>query len=236
MFQESLLESSPMLRKRNRWSMATGFTLQMAVAAMVVVIPLLSSGVLPLSSRLTLPPTIFTPVAPVQHLAASGNAGSAGPVLRAQVVDVFTNTHGLTDPFRRATSSPDSNTVRPDLSLGDRNGPPSNVIEGGRYVPPPPRPAGPIRISQPSEALLLNKVVPVYPKVASIAGVQGDVKLHAMIGRGGDIKALSVISGHPLLTRAALDAVSQWRYKPFTLNGEPIEVDTYITVTFKRSQ
>ena len=87
-----------------------------------------------------------------------------------------------------------------------------------------------------SEGMLLNKVLPVYPRIAIPTGVQGDVKLHAIISRQGTIESLSVISGHPLLNASAIDAVSQWKYRPYLLNGEPVEVETYITVTFTKSR
>jgi periplasmic protein TonB len=94
---------------------------------------------------------------------------------------------------------------------------------------------GPKRItSQLSEGQLVNRVEPIYPHIAAISGIQGQVKLHAIIGRDGRIQSLSAISGHPLLLRAALEAVEQWRYRPYVLNGEAVEVETLITVNFKR--
>jgi protein TonB len=64
--------------------------------------------------------------------------------------------------------------------------------------------------------------------------MQGQVKLHAIIARDGTIQSLSAVSGPPLLVRAALDAVSQWRYRPYILNGEAVEVETFITVNFRK--
>jgi protein TonB len=58
------------------------------------------------------------------------------------------------------------------------------------------------------------------------------VQLHAVIARNGSIESLEALSGHPLLVKAALDAVRQWRYRPTLLSGEPVEVETYITVHF----
>jgi periplasmic protein TonB len=60
------------------------------------------------------------------------------------------------------------------------------------------------------------------------------VRLHAIIARDGTIQSLNVISGHPLLASAALDAVRQWRYRPYLLNGEAVEVETFITVNFRK--
>jgi protein TonB len=70
--------------------------------------------------------------------------------------------------------------------------------------------------------------------IAVRAGVQGEVKLHAIIARNGTIESLNAVSGHPLLIRAAMDAVGQWRYRPYILNGEAVEVETFITVNFRK--
>jgi protein TonB len=97
------------------------------------------------------------------------------------------------------------------------------------------KPRGPSRIvSVLSEAQLINKIDPVYPKIAIASGIQGQVKLHAIIARNGKIESLELISGPPLLVQAALDAVRQWRYRPYYLNGEAVEVETFITVNFRR--
>lgn len=78
----------------------------------------------------------------------------------------------------------------------------------------------------------LVRTNPVYPPLARQARIQGAVVLHAIIDKDGNVSELQVISGHPLLVQAALDAVKQWRYKPTLLNGDPVEVDTTITVNF----
>lgn len=79
---------------------------------------------------------------------------------------------------------------------------------------------------------LIYKVEPIYPVVAKTAGVQGAVLIRALISREGTIEQAQVISGSPWLSRAALDAIRQWRYRPYYLNGTPVEVDTEITVNF----
>jgi periplasmic protein TonB len=86
--------------------------------------------------------------------------------------------------------------------------------------------------SQAMEAFLLHRVQPEYPPLAREVGVQGTVVLSAIIGKDGTIENLHVLSGHPMLVRAALDAVEQWRYRPYLLNGEAVEVETRITVNF----
>jgi protein TonB len=82
---------------------------------------------------------------------------------------------------------------------------------------------------------LLTKVQPVYPAAAKAAGVEGTVILHAIIGMEGNPLSLRVVSAQvdPELARAAVEAVSRWRYSPTLLNGDPIEVDTTVMVNFK---
>jgi len=79
---------------------------------------------------------------------------------------------------------------------------------------------------------LLHRVEPVYPPMARTARVRGAVVLEAIISKEGMMEDLRLISGHPLLVPAAIEAVSQWRYRPYVLNGEAIEVETQITVNF----
>jgi protein TonB len=102
-----------------------------------------------------------------------------------------------------------------------------------------PKIATPTRIrvsSGVTQGLLVRKVEPTYPQMAKIARVQGAVLLAALIGKDGTIQNLHVVStASPLLNQAALDAVKQWKYKPYILNGEPVEVDTNITVNFTLS-
>ena len=73
---------------------------------------------------------------------------------------------------------------------------------------------------------------PAYPPIAAQAQVQGTVVLQAVIAKDGTVQDLRVVSGHPLLVAAAMDAVKQWRYKPYLLNDQPVEVDTQINVNF----
>jgi protein TonB len=105
--------------------------------------------------------------------------------------------------------------------------------------PPPPPPAAlpPQRIGgDVAQANLISAPKPQYPQLARSARVQGVVLLQATISKEGTIQDLRVISGHPLLNEAALEAVRQWRYKPQMLNNQPIEVITTITVNFTFAQ
>lgn len=84
-----------------------------------------------------------------------------------------------------------------------------------------------------AEGYLVQKVEPAYPQMAKIAHVEGDVVLKAYISKAGIIENLQAVSGHPILIQSAMDAVKQWKYKPFLLNGEPVAVETTVTVKYR---
>jgi len=98
-----------------------------------------------------------------------------------------------------------------------------------------PKPApGIVRISQGvSQGLLLKKVPPVYPAIAKQVGREGSVQLLATIDKYGQIKKVQALSGDALLTKAAIDAVREWEYRPYLLNGQPVEIETQITIVFR---
>jgi protein TonB len=127
---------------------------------------------------------------------------------------------------------------------GDPNALGNGLITGafGGSQPPIPEPekkAGskPVAVSEGAElAQLTHRVEPVYPKLALYRRTEGTVQLRAIIGRDGVVRELHVLSGDAVLAFAALDAVNQWRFRPTMLNGQPIEVDTFITVVFRIKQ
>lgn len=105
----------------------------------------------------------------------------------------------------------------------------------GNAAPPPPKPAAPqrIRVGGNVEAgARINNVTPEYPAIAKVAHISGTVVLHAVIAKDGSIEQLEYVSGPPMLVKSAMDAVKQWRYKPYLLNGDPVEVETTINVDF----
>jgi len=107
------------------------------------------------------------------------------------------------------------------------------TISGTRDVmPSAPRIEKVFRRSEILQGMLVRKVEPKYPPLAISARIQGPVVLAAVISKAGTIENLKLISGHPMLVGAAIDAVSQWRYRPYILNGDVIEVETQITVNF----
>ncbi|HEY7353451.1 MAG TPA: energy transducer TonB [Terriglobales bacterium] len=93
-----------------------------------------------------------------------------------------------------------------------------------------------VRVSQAvTQAMVSTRVPPVYPRDAKIARIQGSVVMSVVIDRNGNVQSLKVISGHPMLAQAAIDAVKHWKYRPYLLNGDPVEVDTQVTVNFTLS-
>jgi periplasmic protein TonB len=234
MFAESLLESSTG-RKRKRWPVATAFTVQTIIAAVVVIVPLLSTGVIPLSARMSSPrvtPVDPPPVERVKPRPDSSLHSGPAPARQLEVVLVNDNKNrinwgrpkiGTSDVTEVRVGDPNvgRRDAIPDLGTGNS----ADVkLEVKRIV------------SANTEAQLINRVDPVYPRPAVLAGIQGQVKLHAIIARNGRIESLELISGHPMLVQAALEAVRQWRYRPYYLNGEAVEVETFITVNFTRER
>jgi TonB family protein len=113
------------------------------------------------------------------------------------------------------------------------------VMGGVLSSQPPPKVATPQRVrvsSGVAVGLLIKKVAPQYPDDAKQARIQGQVVLQAEIDKNGDIENLTLISGHPMLAPAAIEAVKQWKYKPYLLNGEPTKVETQIIVNFSLSR
>ncbi|MEZ5397045.1 MAG: TonB family protein [Bryobacterales bacterium] len=98
---------------------------------------------------------------------------------------------------------------------------------------PPPAPSGPVKVSAGVQAArLIHRVEPVYPPLAKQARISGPVRLRAVIAAGGTVEYLQVVSGHPLLINAAVDAIKQWRYRPTMLSGRAVPVTTEIEVNF----
>ena len=99
-------------------------------------------------------------------------------------------------------------------------------------IPPRPATVKPLIVSNLGTGSLVYRVQPTYPPLAKQGRVQGAVELRAIISKEGTIENLMIVRGHPMLSAAAIEAVRQWRYRPYLLNGEPIEVETEITVNF----
>jgi len=136
---------------------------------------------------------------------------------------------------RPIASAPDVSGISVIRSTG--SGRPGGFDSTGLSVeialpPPVPAPNHPLKVSHWAEGNLIYRVQPVYPALARQARVQGSVELRAIISRAGTIENLIVVRGHPMLSAAAIDAVRRWRYRPYLLNSQPVEVETGITVNF----
>ena len=233
MFRDTLLESSPAGRKRKSWPMATAFAVEVAVAGLLIILPLLSSGILPVSAHPPIwMPMRDMPIAEPNH--AESHPGSGGPHFHSdRPIIPFDITHSSTCIIihcKKATN--DDEETAPggwDTAIGN-NGP-----ARGLDTPHGSKPilGKPVPVSEASLAELAHRVEPVYPRIAILTHQEGRVQLHAIIAKDGSIRSLEVMSGHPLLAEAAMDAVRQWRYHPYKLNGEPVEVETFITVNFR---
>jgi protein TonB len=93
-----------------------------------------------------------------------------------------------------------------------------------------------VRVSQGvTQGMVISKAQPVYPADAKAARIQGTVVISAIIGKDGSVQTMRLVSGHPMLAPAAMDAVKQWKYRPYILNGTPVEVETQMTVNFMLS-
>lgn len=117
--------------------------------------------------------------------------------------------------------------VPADYKVVNENGPERSDAAGGTMPPTRVRFGGSVQAAQ-----LINRVQPVYPEDARSGHIQGTVRFHVIVGKDGSVVQLEVVSGHPMLVQAAMEAVRQWRYRPTLLNGEPVEVDTTVDVIF----
>jgi|SRR5215813_13971564 len=229
MFRETLLESAPGARRRKRWPMVLAVALEVTVCSVLVAVPLFSSGII-VSAHTPIACPRFEPM-PVVDSRPTSQEGGGGPTIpHASVVPVVDGKPHITlgPPL-----PPGPADAEPIPNIGGPLGTPLPTWDIGVSKPVGPKHSGPVVVSAGvSEGYLLRKVEPVYPRMAVITGTGGEVRLHAIIAKDGTIQSLTVISGHPLLVAAAVDAVRQWHYRPYLLNHEPVEVETFITVNF----
>ena len=242
MFEDSLFATNRHRNPQQRWAALMSFALQVVFVTVIVVLPLYFTDALPLEriGRIIEMPAVphsGPPPAPEQPTRVQRptsiselDAGRRvifhsiprGPVRR--IVDEVAPPQPYSGPYvPGATGTGPGSAVINDI-IGSGMRPP--------IVPAPPS-SKPVSISHIDEGLLIHKVTPLYPHIAMITRQQGTVQLHAIIGRDGTVEHLEAVSGPPLLIQAALDAVAQWRYRPYVLNGQPVAVETQITVNFR---
>jgi protein TonB len=223
-------------RSRRGLTTLTSFGLQVVAAAVLLVLPLLRPVGLPLFRQISTPISLGRPTAEPPATRPHAGGSTAAPINPA----IF-----LRPPSRLDSGMPrpsddgpgDPGVPGPYIPGGAGPGGPGGVLSslgGSRPIMPvaPPPLAPPVRISHMNEGDLIHKVLPVYPPIARTAGIQGQVVLLAGISKEGAIENLRVLAGHPILVPAAIAAVRQWRYRPYVLNNEPVEVETQITVNF----
>jgi protein TonB len=234
MFEGSLVVSQVRhASSPERWTALVSVSLQFALAAFVIALPLLHPERLALPSttlRILVPPPPRAPV-PIQHVqAVSASSG-------------MTTTAAAQPMQRRLLPLPDNDvppiTATPSGS-GMSDATPFNTAIGDTFHGPrvaviPVHPSkGPVRISSGvSAGMLIAPIRPIYPEIARAAGVQGTVVVEATISRTGTIESLHVVSGSAMLQRAAIDAIRAARYQPYLLNGSPTAVQTTISVNFR---
>lgn len=234
MFRETLLESATSRRNSKRWPMALAFVAELLVAALLVIIPLLSTGVISVSAHV--PQLVALKSVDLANESRTSQTNSSnGALAQRHSFVTLSNTSADTPHFgppQPACCSPDP-SADPNI-VGNRELP-DGLLTGGKERPPAQPSVTRVRVSVMSEGQLITRVEPVYPPIAVLTHTQGEVRLHAIIAKDGTIQSLGAISGHPMLVRAAIEAVEKWRYKPYYLNGEPVEVETFITVNFKKT-
>jgi len=244
MFEDSLLESSGRLRTKRKWTTVLSLALQCLLIGVMILVPLIYTEALPrqqLMTFLVAPPPPPPPPPPP----------AAMPVRVVKVVQ----TDILNGQLRTPTKIPEKVAMikeeaapPPMTTAGVIGGVPGGVpggslggVMGGIIGGTPvavPKQAIPNRVRVSAgvqQGNLISQVKPTYPAIAKSARIQGAVVLQAEISKQGTIENLRVISGHPMLVQNALDAVKQWRYKPYLLNGEPVPVETTVTVNFTLS-
>jgi protein TonB len=244
MFEDSLIESGNKLKTKRLSTTILSFVLQVLLLGMLILIPLIYTDALPkqqLMTFLVAPPPPPPPPPP---------PAAAAPVRVVKIASELVN-----GQLRTPTKIPEKvQMIReeeappPMMGSGVMGGVPGGVPGGsmggviggiiGSTTAAVPKVATPqrVRVSQGvSQGLLIRKVTPTYPPLARQARIQGQVLLQAEISKEGTIQNLQLISGHPMLAPAAIEAVKQWRYKPYLLNGEPVAVETQVVVNFSLS-
>jgi protein TonB len=241
MFEDSLIESGGRLRSKRGATTLLSFVLQGILLGILILIPLIYTEALPKQQLMTFlvapPPPPPPPPPPAATI----------KVVKQVVSEI--NDGQLRTPTKipeKVQMIKEEEAPPPVSGIGGVVGGVPGGIPGGQMggviggiisstpvaVPKVATPQR-VRVSQGvSQGLLIHQVKPYYPPLARQARIQGSVVLQAVIAKDGSIQGLHVVSGHPMLTPAAIDAVKQWRYKPYFLNGEPVEVETVVTVNF----
>jgi protein TonB len=231
--------------RRNPWASFGAVAFQALLLLAAIVIPLFHTEMLPKRETLTM---LYAPPA-----SASGSNATRLRAPMPMPTSTYTPTKtGISAPVNKTREAPSPTPA--SAAGGVVGGVPGGVIGGvpggmlsevlgsRSSVPalvktPDPAPIKRIRLAQRVvEANLIHDITPIYPEEAGRARIEGTVVLLAVIGKDGSVQDVRVESGFPTLAQAAIDAVKQWRYRPYLLNGEPVEVDSRITINFTLSR
>jgi protein TonB len=240
MFTDSILETSWDQRSRRSWTTLTSFGLQAAAMGLLLMLPLVKPEGLPFLHHVLTPVTLGQPyrepATVVVHTGGASTRWSAPLKPSLMLPSPIRSTASKTaDDFPPQPLGPAGPYLPGGAAMpigAPFAGPGSRVVMPS---PPPTVNTHSPRISHMMEGNLIRRVQPDYPPLARSARIQGQVELSAVISKAGTIENLRVLAGHPMLVGAAIEAVRQWRYRPYILNGEPVEVETRITVKFSLS-
>jgi protein TonB len=240
MFEDSLIESGGKLKTKRGRTSVVAFMIEFMIIGVMVLIPLIFTEALPKGQMMFLlvappppPPPPPPAAAAVQHVKVIQtdivNGELRTPTKIPQKVKMIQEDEA---PPAMATTGVVGG-VPGGIPGGSMGGVIGSVLSSTPTVAPHIATPQRVRVSSGvSSGLLIRKVNPAYPPLARQARIQGVVILQAQISKDGSIENLQLISGHPMLAPAAIEAVKQWKYKPYLLNGEPVEVDTQVQVNF----
>jgi periplasmic protein TonB len=244
MFEDSLLESGGRLKTKRGRTTTVAFIFEVALVGILVLIPLVFTEALPKQQLMTFlvapppppppPPPAAAPVKVVKQIQTDiVNGQLRTPTKIPQKVQMIKEEEA---PPPVMAASGVVGGVPGGVPGGQMGGVIGGIISSTPMAVPKVATPQRVRVSQGvSTGLLIKKTQPNYPPLARQARIQGTVVLQAEISKNGDIQNLRLISGHPMLAPAAIEAVKQWKYKPYLLNGEPVEVETQVQVNFTLS-
>ncbi len=235
MFADSLLETSWRQRSRRSWTTFSSFGLQALIVGILLLLPLLRPVALPFLKPLSTPVMLAPPRAlPPQQSLHATTLTQSNLIDESLIAPRTIPNHVLNVDETAAPPQFIGGAGLVPGGMGDAHGILGAIGNGANPImlaPPPPTLIH-LRVSRMMEGNLIHRVDPTYPPMARIARVQGSVVLSAIISKEGTIENVKVLTGHPMLVQAAEAAVKQWRYKPYILNDQPVEVETQITVNF----
>ncbi|MFZ0862405.1 MAG: TonB family protein [Candidatus Sulfotelmatobacter sp.] len=241
MFEDSLIESGGKLKTKRGWTSIISFAIQIGIVGVMVLIPLIFTEALPKGTTLFMlvapppPPPPPPPAAAPVHVVKQIQSDIVNGELRTPTKipkKILENLKEDEAPPQMAVTGVVGG-VPGGVPGGSMGGVIGSVLSSTPVAVPKIATPQRVRVSSGvSSGLLIRKVSPTYPPLARQARIQGTVILQAQISKDGSIQNLQLISGHPMLAPAAIEAVKQWKYKPYLLNGEPVEVETQVQVNF----